>query len=76
MLVGVGRIGHPGGGGRAGDVGDRRDMVPVDAVPDAEQESRDEDAEIDGGRGDRGAGGDEVDHGWILVGSGTGGYPT
>jgi len=34
-----------GGRGRAGDVGDRGDVVPVDPVPDAEQEAGDQDAQ-------------------------------
>ena len=62
MLLGVRGVGHPRGGGRAGDVGDRRDVVPVDAVADAEQQPGEEDAEVDGGRGDGGGGADEVEH--------------
>ena len=62
VLLGVRGIGHPRRSSRAGDVGDRRDVVPVDAVPDAEQESREQDADIDGGRGDGGGSADEVEH--------------
>ena len=45
VLVAVGGLGAPGGGGRAGDVGDRRDVVPVDAVPHPEQQAGHEDAD-------------------------------
>ena len=40
VLLRVRGVGHPGRGGRAGDVGDRRDVVPVDAVADAEERDR------------------------------------
>ena len=49
MLVLVGRLGHAGGGGRARDVGDRRDVVPVDPVSDAQQQAGEQDAEVGGG---------------------------
>ena len=48
VLVAVGGLGAPRGGGRAGDVGDRRDVVPVDAMPHPEQQAGHEDAERGG----------------------------
>ena len=48
VISGVG--GHPGAGGgrRARDVRDRRDVVPVDAVADAQQQTGDEHPDPDG----------------------------
>jgi hypothetical protein len=37
-------------------------VVPVDAVPDPQQEAGQQDADVDGGRGDGGGGADEVEH--------------
>ncbi len=42
------------GRGRRGDVGDGRDVVPVEPVPDPQQEARHEDTET--GSGERGVG--------------------
>jgi len=80
VLAGVGGVGHPGRGGRAGDIGDRRDVIPVDAVPDAQQQTGQQHAEVDGGRGDGGGGADEVVHamglprGWLKSVIDTGRY--
>ena len=68
VLLDVGRIGHAGGRGRARDVGDRGDVVPVDAVADAEQQPGQQDAEVHGGRGGGCAGTDEIDHVEVLAG--------
>ena len=46
--------------GRRRDVGDRRDVIPVEAVPEAEQQARDEQPET--GPGDDRRGGVELDH--------------
>ena len=62
VLARVGGLGHPRRGGRAGDVGDRRDVVPVDAVADAEQEAGQQDAEVRRGGGGGDGRGDEVEH--------------
>ena len=67
MLLDVGRFGHAGGRGRAGDVGDRRDVVPVDAVADAEQQTREQDADVrrwGGGALAR----DQIEHVGVLAG--------
>ena len=62
VLFDVRGLGRARGRGRAGDVGDRRDVVPVDPVADPEQQTGDEHADIRGCR--RGKGGDH--HGdWI-----------
>ena len=68
MLLDVGGIGHAGGRGRARDVRDRGDVVPVDAVPDAEQQPREQDADVHGGRGGGCAGTDQIDHVEVLAG--------
>ena len=62
VLLDVGGVGHPAGRGRAGDVGDGRDVVPVDAVADAQEQPGEQDAQVRGGRGDGGGRADEIDH--------------
>jgi hypothetical protein len=61
VLFRMRRLGGARGGGRAGDVGDCRDVVPVDPVADPEQQPRHEHADIRGGR--CGDGGDEGGNG-------------
>jgi hypothetical protein len=61
VLACVGRVAHARGGGRARDVGDRRDVVPVDPVADPEQKPGRQDADVGGGLGDGGNQGDGVD---------------
>ena len=51
VLLAVGGDAGVGGRRRAGDVGDRRDMVPVDPVADAEEGGGDEEADRLGRRG-------------------------
>ena len=68
VLARVRRLGHARGRGRAGDVGDRRDVVPVDAVANAQQEAGEQDAEVRRGGGGCGDRGDDVEHAWILGG--------
>lgn len=41
------------GGARRGDVRDGSDVVPIEAVPEAEQEAGDENADTSGASGDR-----------------------
>jgi hypothetical protein len=50
VLLLVGGLRDSGGRGRARDVGDRGDVVPVDAVPEPQDESGHEDAEPGGDR--------------------------
>ena len=68
VLLDVGRIGHPGRRGRARDVRDRGDVVPVDAVADAEQQPREQHADVHGGGGGGCAGTDQIDHVEVLAG--------
>ena len=48
VISGVGRHTGAGRGRRARDVRDRRDVVPVDAVADAQQQTGDEHPDPDG----------------------------
>ena len=63
VLIRVRRLGGARGRGRAGDVGDRRDVVPVDPMADAQEQAGDEDADAGSGWGGRDGGGDERFHG-------------
>src|SRR5690349_5197267 len=63
VLTGVRRIAHARGGGRAGDVGDRRDVVPVDPVPDPEEQAGQEDTDIGDRLSGRGGDAEQIDHG-------------
>ena len=62
VLIGVGGLRDAGRRGRAGDVGDRRDMVPVDPVADPQQQAGDQDADAGGRWGGRDRGSDERFH--------------
>ena len=66
VLLVVGGLGHAGRRGRARDVRDRRDVVPVDPVPDPQEQAGQQHPEPDGGR--HGGRGDEgFDHGRVLA---------
>src|SRR5689334_6481203 len=64
VLLLVGGFRRRGRGRRAGDVGDRGDVVPVDPMADAKGKARDQDAETGGGA----EGGQEVGHGFLWCG--------
>jgi hypothetical protein len=51
VLLLVSGLGDAGGCCGAGDIGDRRDVVPVDAVADAEGETGSQDTQARGRRG-------------------------
>src|SRR5688572_25187226 len=65
MLLRMGGLGNSRRGGRAGDVRDRRDVIPVDPVPDSQEEAGDEHAETDGRCG--GDGEQRLDHVILMV---------
>ena len=64
VLLRVGRLRDAGRRGRAGDVGDGRDVVPVDAVADPQEQPGQQHAETDRRWGGGGCGqGDGFEHG-------------
>ena len=68
VLLLVGRLGGGRRRRRARDVGDRRDVVPVDAVADAQGEARDEHADAGRGGGDLGDDVEQWRSSWVSGG--------